>query len=124
MNPPLEALPNDPVALQEVITSLQARMSHLHAQHEHQVSILLEQIRHLWQQLFGKRSERLPVEASLVQLPLFDLPEPERIEPAKVPVEPHSRREPGRKLLPPELPRLEVIHDLPEEEKVCACGCA
>ena len=124
MNPPLEALPNDPVALQEIITSLQARMSHLHGQHEHQVSILLEQIRHLRQQLFGKRSERLPVEASPVQLPLFDLPEPERIEPAKVPVEPHSRRKPGRKPLPPELPRLEVIHDLPEEEKVCACGCA
>jgi hypothetical protein len=124
MNPPLEALPNDSVALQEIITSLQARMSHLHGQHEHQVSILLEQIRHLRQQLFGKRSERLPVEASPVQLPLFDLPEPERIEPAKVPVEPHSRRKPGRKPLPPELPRLEVIHDLPEEEKVCACGCA
>jgi transposase len=123
MNPPLEALPNDPVALQEIITSLQARMSHLHAQHEHQVSILLEQIRHLRQQLFGKRSERLPVETSLVQLPLFDLPEPEHIEPAKVEIEPHSRRKPGRKPLPPELPRLEVIHDLPEEEKVCGCGC-
>ena len=123
MNPPLETLPDDPVALHEIILSLQAQMSHLHAQYERQVSILLEQINHLRQQLFGRRSERLPLDAMLVQLPLFDLPEPEHIEPAKVPVEPHSRRKPGRKPLPPELPRVEIVHDLGEEEKVCACGC-
>ena len=37
-------------------------------------------------------------------------------------VESHNRRKPGRKPLPPELPRVEVIHDLPESEKVCECG--
>jgi hypothetical protein len=29
----------------------------------------------------------------------------------------------GRKPLPPHLPREDVIHDLPDSEKVCACGC-
>ena len=33
------------------------------------------------------------------------------------------RKKRGRKPLPEDLPRLEVIHDLREEEKVCACGC-
>lgn len=28
-----------------------------------------------------------------------------------------------RKPLPPELPRIDVIHDLPASEKICACGC-
>jgi transposase len=35
----------------------------------------------------------------------------------------HSRKKSGRKPLPDSLPREEVIHDISEEEKVCACGC-
>ena len=35
--------------------------------------------------------------AIVVQLPLFDLPEPEHIEPSKVTVETHDRNTPGRK---------------------------
>ena len=34
----------------------------------------------------------------------------------------HKRKKRGRKPLPADLPRVEVIHDLPENEKVCACG--
>jgi len=34
----------------------------------------------------------------------------------------HTRKKKGRRLLPDHLPRIEVIHDLPEEEKKCACG--
>ena len=34
----------------------------------------------------------------------------------------HTRRRPKRKPLPEDLPRVEVIHDLNEEEKICACG--
>ena len=124
MLPHRETLPSDPAALQTIITSMQAQMTDLHTQHERQISILLEQIAHLRQLLFGRSSERLPSNANSVQLPLFDLPEPEHIEPAKVRVEPHERKKPGRKPLPPELPRVEVVHDLPEADKVCACGCA
>lgn len=29
----------------------------------------------------------------------------------------------GRNPLPPELPRVKVIHDIPESERQCACGC-
>lgn len=116
MDSPVETLPDDPAALQEIIASLQAR-------HERQTSILLEQIRHLRQLLFGRRSERLPADSTSVQLLLFDLPEPEHIEPAKVAVGSHDRKKPGRKALPPELPRVEIIHDLPEADKVCGCGC-
>lgn len=34
-----------------------------------------------------------------------------------------TKRRGKRKPLPAELPRVEVIHELPEHELTCACGC-
>ena len=34
----------------------------------------------------------------------------------------HTRQRPKRKPLPQDLPRVDVIHDIDESEKVCACG--
>jgi transposase len=34
----------------------------------------------------------------------------------------HSRKKRGRKPLPKDLPRIDIIHDLSEDEKQCACG--
>ena len=115
MNIPVETLLDDPAASQQIAA--------LREYYERQISVLLEQIRHLRQLLFGRRSEKLPAGSTTVQLPLFDLPEPEHIEPVKVTIESHDRKKPGRKPLPPELPRIEIVHDLPEEEKTCGCGC-
>ena len=33
----------------------------------------------------------------------------------------YTRKKPKREPLPKHLPREEVIHDIPEEEKVCSC---
>lgn len=44
-------------------------------------------------------------------------------EPAAEPVTPPAQKKPGRKPLPANLPRKQIIHDLPESEKHCACGC-
>jgi transposase len=111
-----DILPDDPAFLKQVIATLRE-------QHEQQVSILLEQIRLLRHERFGKKSEQLSAGSIMEQLLLFDLPEPEEIEPAKVTVDGHTRKKPGRRPLPEELPRVEVLHDLKDEEKVCACGC-
>jgi len=43
-------------------------------------------------------------------------------QPGNIVIAAHSRKKSGRKPLPENLPRAEIIHDLPEEEKVCACG--
>ena len=40
----------------------------------------------------------------------------------KIVIAAHSRKKRGRKPLPDDLPRVEIIHDLSEEEKQCACG--
>ncbi len=34
-----------------------------------------------------------------------------------------DKRKPGRKKLPKELPREQIIYDITEEEKRCGCGC-
>jgi transposase len=46
----------------------------------------------------------------------------ERPEEPTVEVRAHRRRETGRKPLPSEIPRVETIHDISEQEKQCACG--
>ena len=76
--------------------------------------------------MFGRKSEKLF--GGSPQLLLFDMPEidpetePETEE--KVGIEAHTRKKAGRKPLPESLPRVEVVHDIAEEEKVCDCGAA
>ena len=93
------------------------------------VQELEEQVRLLKKALFGPRSEKSPPpeEDGPQQLRLFNeaevLTAQEEQKPSEsVTVPEHTRQKPRRKPLPPELPRVEVIHDIPEEQKVCACG--
>ena len=90
MNPAPETLPDTPDELRQMIVELRD-------QYQRQIDVYVEQIRHLRQLLFGRRSEKMPVDTDTVQLPLFDMPEPEQIEPAKVSVDAHARKKPGRK---------------------------
>ena len=77
--------------------------------------------------LFGRSAERLS-EEDRKQLWLFNEAEmivaAEKVqqEPERVPVRAHTRIKRARKPLPPDLPRVEVIHDIPEEQKICGCG--
>ena len=105
-------LPDDPQELKRLL-----RCS------EKENDLLREQVRLLYAKLFGKKSEKGGPEPIGVQLPLFDMPEPE-VEPEKekVAVPSHTREKAGRKKLPEALPRIEVVHDIPAEDKICACG--
>ena len=88
-----------------------------------QIAHLEEQLQLMRHRHFGRSSEQRP----LPQLPLFNEAEqtvdtlPEVEETVEVPA--HRRRRGGRTPLPANLPREDVIHDLPEAEKVCPCGC-
>ena len=79
---------------------------------EKENELLREQVRLLYAKLFGKKSEKAGPDPTGVQLPLFDMPEPEA-EPEKEEVEvpAHTREKAGRKKLPEALPRVEVVHD-------------
>ena len=83
--------------------------------------------------LFAPKNKKLAALNTLLedagQQSLFDLlnehPEPIELESEKeetITIPAHSRKKSGRKPLPANLPHEEVVHDIPEEEKVCACG--
>lgn len=92
-----------------------------------QIEFLEEQNRLLRKALFASKSEkRRPDEGEGgSQLHLFNEAEAlveEKKEEASVIVPEHTRQRPKRKPLPENLPRIEVIEDIDESEKVCACG--
>ncbi|NOY46327.1 MAG: IS66 family transposase [Deltaproteobacteria bacterium] len=93
------------------------------------VSLLQEEVQFLKHRMFGRKTERLS-EAEKKQLLLFNEAEDTVTaqgegegEEEEVEVSSHTRRRKrGRKALPANLPRVEVVNDVPEEEKRCGCG--
>jgi len=82
---------------------------------------LHQRIDYLLRRLFGPCSERLDPN----QLPLFEkLADEAAVQPEpEAPQAPQPRRNGhGRKKLPEDLPRKQIVHDLPEEDKVCPHG--
>ena len=77
-------------------------------------------------ELFGRSSEKryeLPPD----QIPLFQedaglLDDEEQSREQSVEIAAHSRKKRGRKALPEDLPRIEIVHDISEEKKRCGCG--
>jgi len=128
MNIEPSTLPDNVDQLKAIIVNFQAyhekQIADIKDHYEKKTSLLQEEIRLLKAMLFGRKSEKHPLR-DLGQLPLFDMPEPEDAGQAEevIEVSGHARKKQGRKPLPEDLPRVEVVHDLSEEEKVCQCGC-
>lgn len=129
MNYDHSTLPDDASKLKKIILDIQEKFTKVESDYQSEINFLNEQIRVLRQTIFGSKSEKRDVGES-TQLPLFDMPEclpanlsTETKGQKKIVVPEHSRKKKGRKKLPEDLPRVDVVHDLAEEEKVCACGC-
>jgi transposase len=89
-------------------------------------NILREQVRHLRAKLFGRKTEKdLHVQDDGQGLLFNEAEAFSSVEEVKedIEIKAHKRKKRGRKPLPADIPRIDVIHDLSEEEKVCACGC-
>ncbi len=119
-----ETLPDDPILLKQLLLAASARMS----EKDGQIEFLREQNALLLQRLFGRKSEQ-GSDPDSPQLAMFNEAEslaeaaPEvAAEEAEEVVAPTPRRG-KRRQLPAELPRIEVLHELPEHELTCACGC-
>ena len=114
-----DSLPDDPVLLKQMLLLAQGKVAQL----QEQVALL----RH---KLFSPKSERSPEDADSPQLAMFNEAEELIEQPAAVdeseeqaedvvaPVKPRGKRKP----LPASLPRVEIVHELPEHERTCACG--
>ncbi len=126
------SITNDSSQLQIIVTDLHKKLadsSQRERQYEIENNLLREQIRILRFRLFGRKSEKFLVEEESGQGNLFDDVEikegsdTEAEGEEQIEVISHSRKKKGgRKPLPADLPREEVIHDLPEEKKLCGCG--
>ena len=117
----------DTITLPDNINDLKSLFVDTQQEYENEIRLLKEKVSILQHRLFGRKSEKLSRDAGSGQLLLFN--EVEQIEaeppvnpPEKITVPAHQRRRGKRKPLPEDLPRVEVIHDITEEEKQCACG--
>ena len=142
MNTKLGELPNNVEQLHELVRRIlrehDEELAQLKAElekergerieHQNKAIQHFEELQLLRRKLFGRSAEKLSGEEQK-QLLLFNEAEDiifaQRQKPAaqeRVEVKAHTRVKRGRKPLPPELPRLEMVHDISEEEKKCACG--
>lgn len=116
-----ETLPDDPILLKQLLLSANAQVS----ERDGQIERLREQNALLIQCLFGRKSEQT-TDAQTPQLALFNEAE-SIVEPVDEASEEEivapTKRRGKRKPLPADLPRIEVIHELPEHELTCVCGC-
>ena len=76
MNIDPSTLPDTPVYLKEIISDLHGQITDLKDVHDKETDILLEQIRHLRAQLFGRKSDKVHSDGPQ-PLSLFDMPEPD-----------------------------------------------
>jgi transposase len=132
-------LPDERDALRRLAVDLATELRQLKSEYTTvlaEKAVLQEQINLLLHKRFGANSEKYRAE----QADLFNEAEAyaeecseaemESADSAAVeaPVEtaaasePTAPRKPGRKALPAELPRVEIVHDLPEDQRYCAEG--
>jgi transposase len=123
-------LPENAAELQSTVLELNKKLEDLkerERQYELENNLLREQIKALTHRLYGRKSEKYHLDSDEEQRTLFDeLEEQEEVEEEEseaIEIKPHKRKKPGRKPLPADLPREDVIHDLEPEEKMCGCGC-
>ena len=92
---------------------------------EKTIEALSEQIKLLKHNRFGASSEK---QADVPQDYFFDEAEMPanqsdiEADEEEITIPAHTRKKRGKKRLSADLPRKEIIYDLPEEEKQCACG--
>src|SRR5215471_13844460 len=100
------------------IDHLSARINRL----EQDKALLVQENRWLKQQLYGRSSEKRSAPVPANQSWLFneaDAVAAQTEEVAQIAIPAHTRKAPGRKPIADHLPRVDIIHDLPEAEKIC-----
>lgn len=111
-----------------ISSSWQERYKTIDASWQERYTLLEEQYKLLVHQQYYRKSEKSETDGN--QLLLFtekasgeEKSSDENIaNDAQVRIAGYSRKKPGRKPIPESIPREEVVIDIPEEDKHCACG--
>ena len=130
MNVIKNTLPDDPVKLKELLVQQGALLEEQNAlltEKDKRIVLLEELVRLQNQKRFGSSSEKSPDQQEMFnEAELTEAVEQTLTEDAASPTpesEKTPEQKPGRKPLPPELPRIRIEYDLAESDKQCACGC-
>jgi len=124
MNNDVEIMPDDIVGLKNLAHNYAQEIESL----QNKVESLEAQLRLFKKQAFQSKSERF----SSNQQDMFSdelreelklLQEPDKSDDNPVAIPAHTRKPRQKRQIDPSLPRVEVIHDLPEDQKTCSCGC-
>lgn len=124
----LPELSDDVSELQSTVVDLYKQLNEVSGRYECENKLLREKIKHLQQQLYCRKSEKFPLSDDNYSASFLfgDLPQESKEEPEplveEITIPSHKRKKRGRKRLSESLPRVEVVHDLPEAEKRCGCG--
>jgi len=124
-----QTLPQDVERLHEIIISLRNNQVELESSLQEKIDEIADLRFKLQKALmarFGRRTEKF----SPHQLNLFDEAAPSEPDVTQdiqhadeeITIASHTRKKSGRKPLPKHLPREQIVHDLRDEEKICACG--
>jgi len=121
----LETLSRD--QLIDVLLQQNSRIDSLEKTLENKVAFYEAQLRLLAAQKYGARSER---QTNDLQSDLFNEAEvlvdkaDEQLKSSETETITYERQKKrGRVAIDPALPRTDIIHDIPEADKTCACGC-
>ena len=118
----VDNLPDDIEALKKLLLAERKTVGRL----QKQIDEMFESIRLARHQRFGASSEKAPGQGELFDEAEDTVNEGEQIEPEEL--APSSETKPkkksvSRKPLPAQLPRIRNVIELPEDERVCPCGC-
>ena len=118
----LENLPDDASLPKEIVISL---VDEIEVKYREKIHYLEEQLRLFKNELFGRSSEKRD-EPHSDQMPLFNGDDDAACDTETsddtIVISAHARKKRGRKALPKDLERIDIIHDLTEEQKQCGCG--
>ncbi len=123
-------LPESVPELKEIVGFLVEKLQTVEFENEHlrnRSQFLNEELKLIRLKLYSRISERFKLDCNEIQRSLFPelfsdekTSEPENQETTTI--KEHNRKKPGRKKLPEDLERIEIIHDIPEKDKICGCG--
>ncbi len=132
----MHTLPDDPEHLKTLIMEIAAKHTvleecvekkgaalsereNLIAEQEAEITWLRQQLQLLRQKRFGAGSEKLSEEQLLLMLEGEGTPTTPPEPPETIAVKGHQRAKGGRRPFPGNLERIEILHDLSPEEKIC-----
>lgn len=127
-------MPASAEKLHQLVIDLHLKMGEMAKSYEQENQLLREKIHHLQYQLYGRKSEKYVLNDNFEQMFLFGENDKEGAfvdgvealsleETVTIPEHQRKIKKSGRKPLPDDIPRVEVIHDLSPKQRVCECGC-